>query len=260
MGIINCTPDSFHVGSRANTHQAAVERALKLVEDGADILDFGGESTRPGSESVAVELERDRVIPVIKEVAKRLKVKISVDTSKAVIAQEALDSGATIVNDITALRGDPAMAKAALKADRVILMHMLGASPKTMQSNPSYENCLSEVSRFLQDRLHSFVAAGGRADQVVIDPGIGFGKTLEHNLSLIKGVDQLSTLAPVLLGVSRKSMFTKILNDNGAEDRLAASLAIASWAAFNGVSILRVHDVLETRHTLDTLRAVSEAS
>ncbi len=259
MGIINCTPDSFHVGSRASTCDVAVKLAIRLAEEGADILDFGGESTRPGSESVAVELERDRVIPVIREVAKRLKVQISIDTSKAAIAVEALDSGATIINDITALRGDPAMAKAALKADRVILMHMLGDSPMTMQLNPSYKDCLSEVFGFLQGRLKSFVAAGGRAEQVIIDPGIGFGKTLEHNLTLIKGVDHLSTIAPVLLGVSRKSMFGKIFNDNGAEDRLAASLSIASWACFNGVSMLRVHDVLETRRTLDVLQAVSEA-
>ncbi len=260
MGIINCTPDSFDVGSRASTHEAAVERALKLVEEGADILDFGGESTRPGSDAVAVEEERQRVIPVIKEVAKRLKIQVSIDTSKASIAVEAMDNGATILNDITALRGDPAMAQAALKADRVVLMHMLGNSPKTMQSNPVYEDCLSEVSTFLKERLTAFVAAGGRADRVVIDPGIGFGKTLEHNLSLIKNVEGISKIAPVLLGVSRKSMFAKILNDNGSGDRLASSLSIASWACFNSVSILRVHDVLETRRTLETLRAVSEAA
>lgn len=260
MGVINCTPDSFHAGSRATTSDLAVERALKLVEEGADILDIGGESTRPGSDAVPLEVERVRVIPVIKALAKQVKVQISIDTTKAAIAAEALDVGATIINDVTALRGDKAMAQAALKADRVILMHMLGDSPKTMQANPTYKDCFDEVSRFLQGRLQSFIAAGGRADRVVVDPGIGFGKTLDHNLTLIRRAGELSSIAPVLLGVSRKSMFGKIFNDNGSEDRLAASLSVAAYACLSGVSILRVHDVLETRRVLETLRAVSEAA
>lgn len=260
MGIVNCTPDSFHVESRASTCQAAVERALKLVEDGADILDFGGESTRPGSDSVAVEEERARVIPVIKEVSKRLKVQISIDTTKASIAQEALDCGAAIINDVSALRADDDMVKISLKAKKVVLMHMLGDSPKTMQANPSYDDCVADVTRFLQSRLNSFLAAGGRRDQVVVDPGIGFGKSLEHNLALIKRAGEFASIAPVLLGVSRKSMFGKILPDAGSDDRLAGSLSIASWACFNNVAYLRVHDVLETRRTIETLRAVSEAA
>lgn len=259
MGIVNCTPDSFHEGSRANTFEAAVKRALQLAEEGADILDFGGESTRPGSDAVAVQEERQRVIPVIKEVAKRLKVRISIDTTKAAIAAEALDAGATIINDVSALRADNGMVEIAMRAERVILMHMLGDSPKTMQANPSYENCVAEVSGFLQSRINSFVVAGGRAERVMLDPGIGFGKTLEHNLSLIKHIEEFSKIAPVLLGVSRKSMFAKILNDNGSSDRLAASLSVASWSCYNSVSILRVHDVLDTRRTIETLRAVSDA-
>lgn len=259
MGIVNCTPDSFHEGSRANTCEAAVERALQLAEEGADILDFGGESTRPGSDAVAVEEERQRVIPVIKEVAKRLKVKISIDTTKAAIANEALDAGATIINDVSALRADNDMVGVSMRAEKVILMHMLGDSPKTMQANPEYKDCVSEVSGFLHARLNSFVAAGGRAERVILDPGIGFGKTLEHNLSLIKHIEEFSKIAPVLLGVSRKSMFAKILNDNGSGDRLSASLSVASWSCYNSVSILRVHDVLDTRRTIETLRAVSEA-
>jgi len=260
MGVVNCTPDSFHAGSRATTSGSAVERALKLVEEGADILDIGGESTRPGSDSVPLEVERVRVIPVIKALAKQVKVKISIDTTKAAIAAEALDCGATIINDVTALRGDKAMAQAALKADRVILMHMLGDSPKTMQADPTYKDCFDEVSRFLQGRLQSFVAAGGRADRVIVDPGIGFGKTLDHNLTLIRRAGELSSIAPVLLGVSRKSMFGKILNDNGSEDRLAGSLSVAAYACLSGISMLRVHDVLETRRVVETLRALSEAA
>lgn len=260
MGVVNCTPDSFYAGSRANTNELAVERALKLVQEGADILDIGGESTRPGSDPVAVEVERVRVIPVIKALAKQVKVRISIDTTKAAIAAEALDCGATIINDVTALRGDKAMAQAALKADRVILMHMLGDSPKTMQANPTYKDCFDEVSRFLEGRLQSFVAAGGRADRVWVDPGICFGKTLDHNLTLIRRAGELSSIAPVLLGVSRKSMFGKIFNDNGSEDRLAASLSVAAYACLNNVSILRVHDVLETRRVIETLSRVSEAA
>jgi len=260
MGVINCTPDSFHEKSRAATSDLAVERALKLVEEGADILDIGGESTRPGSDSVGVEIERVRVIPVIKALAKQVKVQISIDTTKAAIAAEALDSGAVIVNDISAMRDDKAMVGVAQRAERVILMHMLGDSPKTMQANPTYEDCFDEVSRFLQGRLNSFVAAGGRADRVIVDPGIGFGKNLDHNLTLIRRAGELSSIAPVLLGVSRKSMFGKIMNDNGSGDRLAASLSIASWACFNNVSILRVHDVLETRRVIETLQRVSEAA
>lgn len=260
MGVVNCTPDSFYAGSRANTNELAVERALKLVQEGADILDIGGESTRPGSDSVAVEVERVRVIPVIKALAKQVKVQISIDTTKAAIAAEALDVGAVIVNDISAMRDDKDMLKVAQRAERVILMHMLGDSPKTMQANPTYEDCFDEVSRFLQGRLHSFVAAGGRADRVWVDPGIGFGKTLDHNLTLIRRAGELSSIAPVLLGVSRKSMFGKILNDNGSGDRLAASLSVAAYACLSGVSVLRVHDVLETRRVIETLRHVSEAA
>ncbi|MEQ1919424.1 MAG: dihydropteroate synthase [Elusimicrobiota bacterium] len=256
MGVVNCTPDSFHAESRASTSDLAVERALKLVEEGADILDIGGESTRPGSDSVAVEIERVRVIPVIRALAKQVKVQISIDTTKAAIAAEALDCGATIINDVSALRGDKDMIKAALRAERVILMHMLGDSPKVMQSNPTYKDCFSEVSSFLQGRLHSFVAAGGRADRVWVDPGIGFGKNLNDNLTLIRRAGELSTIAPVMLGVSRKSMFGKILNDNGSGDRLSASLAVAAYASMAGISVLRVHDVLETRRVLETLRAV----
>lgn len=260
MGVINCTPDSFHAGSRAATSDLAVERALKMVEEGADILDIGGESTRPGSDSVAVDIERVRVIPVIRALSRQVKVRISIDTTKAAIAAEALDAGATIINDVSALRDDKGMLEVALRAERVILMHMLGSSPKTMQANPTYKDCFSEVSSFLRERLDSFVAAGGRADRVWVDPGIGFGKNLNDNLILIRRAGELSSIAPVLLGVSRKSMFAKILNDNGSGDRLSASLAVAAYASLSGVSVLRVHDVLDTRRVLETLRRISEAA
>jgi dihydropteroate synthase len=259
MGVVNCTPDSFHEASRAMTTELAIERALRLAAEGADILDFGGQSTRPGADVVDVAVERARVIPVIRAVARQVKVKISIDTDKAAIAAEALDAGATIVNDVTALRGDKEMPRIALRAERVVLMHMLGASSKTMQTNPAYRDCFSEVSAFLRERLSAFLAAGGRAERVWVDPGIGFGKTLEHNLTLIRRAGELSSIAPVALGVSRKSMFAKITPDAGTQDRLAGSLAVAAWASLSGVAVLRVHDVLDTRRTIETLRAVAEA-
>lgn len=256
MGVINRTPDSFHEGSRAVSVEAAVERALAMAEEGADILDLGGQSTRPGSEAVSLEEERARVIPVIAALAKRTKLAISVDTDKARIAAEALDAGATVLNDVTALRGDKDMMKTAVRYERVVLMHMLG-EPRTMQNEPRYSNCPAEVAEFLEQRLAAFVAAGGRAERVMIDPGIGFGKTLEHNLELIRGVGELSKIAPVLLGVSRKSMFAKITPDAGPQDRLAGSLAVAAWASLNGVAALRVHDVQETRRLVEALNAVA---
>lgn len=256
MGVVNCTPDSFHEASRAETKESAVERALRLVDEGADILDIGGQSTRPQSVAVSYETERARVIPVLAALSKQVKVQLSIDTDKAAIAQEALDVGATIVNDVSAMRADKGMLKVALRAKQIVLMHMLG-TPGTMQVNPSYRDCFAEVSDFLQERLNTFLAAGGRQDQVVIDPGIGFGKNLDHNLELIRRTQELSVIAPVLLGVSRKSMFSKISPDKGSQDRLAGSLAVASWACLNGVKILRVHDVMETRRVIDTLHAVS---
>jgi dihydropteroate synthase len=259
MGILNCTPDSFHEQSRAETNESAVAMALRLVEEGADIIDIGGQSTRPGSVAVAYETERARVIPVIAALSKQIKVRISIDTDKAAIAQEALDAGATIINDVAAMRADKGMLKIALRAKQIVLMHMLG-TPGTMQVNPTYKDCFFEVSRFLQERLNFFMNAGGRRDQVWIDPGIGFGKNIDHNLELIRRVQELSTIAPVLLGVSRKSMFAKISPDKGTSDRLAGSLAVASWASLNGVKILRVHDVLETRRVIETLSAVAVPS
>jgi dihydropteroate synthase len=257
MGIVNCTPDSFHEGSRASTYEAAVERALTLVNEGADILDFGGQSTRPRSVAVSEDVERSRVIPVIRAVAKRLKVQISIDTDKAVIASEALDAGATILNDVSALRADKNMMNVALGFERVVLMHMLG-TPQTMQNDPRYDDVFLEVSSFLNERLNSFIAAGGRAERLWVDPGIGFGKNLNDNLTLIRRSVEFSRIAPVLLGVSRKSFLGKILNDNDVENRLSGSLAIAAWASLNGVSALRVHDVLETRRVIETLRVLTE--
>jgi dihydropteroate synthase len=256
MGVVNATPDSFFEGSRAASTDAIVERALKLVEDGAGILDIGGQSTRPGSEPVPADEERARVIPAIKALAKRIKIPISVDTDKGAIADEAFDAGATILNDVSALRGE-GMMKAALRFDKVILMHMSG-EPRTMQKDPRYDDVVDDVKLFLDARHTRFRAEGGRAERIWIDPGIGFGKSLEHNLALIRALPSLARTAPVVLGVSRKSMFAKITPDGGPQDRLAGSLAVAAWAALSGAcAVLRVHDVLETKRTLDVLAALA---
>lgn len=258
MAVVNATPDSFYAASRAANAEAAVESALRLADEGADYLDLGGQSTRPGSDAVGEDAERARVIPVIRALAKRVKIPISIDTDKASIAAEALDAGATIVNDISALRSDPGMAKVAARAERVVLMHMLG-TPKTMQAAPRYGDVVAEVRDFLAERLDAFEAAGGDRAKVWIDPGVGFGKNPEHNLSLIKRAGELSDLAPVLLGVSRKSFLSKISPDAGPEERLAGSLAMAVWAGFARVDVLRVHDVAATKRALAAVAAVAGA-
>lgn len=260
MGVVNATPDSFYAGSRAGSVEAAVERALRLADEGADILDLGGQSTRPGSESVSLEVERARVIPVVRALAKAVKVPISVDTDKAALAAEALDAGARVLNDVTALRGDPGMARVAVRYERVVLMHMLGSSPKTMQADPRYGDAVAEVKAFLADRLAAFGEAGGDRSRVWVDPGIGFGKALEHNLALIARAAELAEVAPVLLGVSRKSFLGKITPDDGPEERLPGSLALAAWAGFAGLAAVRVHDVAETKAAFAALSAVSGAA
>jgi dihydropteroate synthase len=257
MGVVNVTPDSFFPGGRSPSTEAAVERALRLVDEGADFLDVGGQSTRPGSEAAPLEVELARVIPVVKALAQIVKIPISVDTDKARVAAEALDAGARIVNDVTALRADPDMARVAARAERVVLMHMLGASPKTMQADPRYGDVVREVREFLEERLEAFEAAGGDRKRVWVDPGVGFGKNLEQNLALIKHVGEFSSLAPVLLGVSRKSFLGKISSDDGPEERLPGSLALAAWAGFANVDVLRVHDVVETKRALAALAAVA---
>jgi dihydropteroate synthase len=257
MGVVNATPDSFYAGSRAASAESAVERALRMIDEGAEMIDVGGQSTRPGSDAVPLDVELERAIPIVASLAKKTKVPISIDTDKAAVAAAALDAGARIVNDVTALRGDPRMAAVAARAERVVLMHMLGTSARTMQDSPRYDDVVLEVREFLFERIDAFAAAGGDPSRVWIDPGVGFGKRLEDNLALIRRVGDLATIAPVLLGVSRKSFLGKIRPDAGPEERLPGSLALAAWAGFAGVEVLRVHDVGETKRTLETLAAVA---
>jgi dihydropteroate synthase len=257
MGIVNVTPDSFSDGGRFLDPAAAVDHALKLAADGADILDVGGESTRPGSQPVPLDEELRRVVPVVEGLAKRTAVPISVDTSKAEVARRCLDAGAAIVNDVTGLRGDPDLpAVVAAAGAGVVVMHMRG-TPATMQQAPHYTDVVAEVGAFFQERLHALAAAGITPDAVCLDPGIGFGKALDHNLELLADLGAFRSLnRPVCLGVSRKG-FIGAVTGRPAGERLAGSLAVACFAAARGEAhVLRVHDVAATRDAAALLDAI----
>jgi dihydropteroate synthase len=259
MGIVNVTPDSFSDGGRFAATDAAVDHALDLVRQGADLLDIGGESSRPGAEPVAVEEELRRVLPVLRALVARTPVPISVDTTKAAVADACLAAGAHIVNDVTALRGDADMARVvAARRAGVVLMHMRG-TPQTMQLDPRYDDVAAEVGRILQERLHAAAAAGIDAERVVLDPGIGFGKTADHNLELLARLGELRALGrPVLLGVSRKGFLGKMLG-RAVDERLAGSLAAACHAvALGAAQVVRAHDVRETRDALTLLAAIRD--
>jgi dihydropteroate synthase len=248
LGVVNVTPDSFSDGGRFRANELAVAHGLGLVREGADLLDVGGESSRPGASPVGLQEELDRVVPVVRELVARVGVPLSVDTCKAEVARQALTAGAHVVNDITALRGDPGMAAVVrdFKAG-VILMHMQG-TPATMQANPTYADVVGEVEAFLEERLQAAADLGIAREQVVLDPGIGFGKTAEHNLRLLAHLQRLGRLGrPVCLGVSRKGFLGKLLGREVGQ-RLAGSLAAVCFAlAHHAAQIVRVHDVAETR-------------
>ncbi|HXF32760.1 MAG TPA: dihydropteroate synthase [Solirubrobacterales bacterium] len=255
MGVVNVTPDSFSDGGLYLDPAAAITHGRELAADGAAILDVGGESTRPGADQVAVEEELRRAVPVVAGLAE-VGVEISVDTSKAPVAAAALDVGATIVNDVTALRGDPEMA--GLVAERgagVVLMHMAG-DPRTMQVNPEYGDVVTEVRDFLAARLTAAVAAGIDESRIWLDPGIGFGKTAEHNFELLRGLDRLVALGrPILVGTSRKSFLGRA-DGSEPDDRLGGTIATSILAAAAGASVLRVHDVSEMSQALTMASAV----
>ncbi|MEN2985943.1 MAG: dihydropteroate synthase [Thermodesulfovibrionaceae bacterium] len=244
MGIVNVTPDSFFDGGKYYSKESAVQHALKLIEEGADIIDIGGESTRPGSEPISVEEEIRRVIPVIEELAKRVSVPISCDTYKAEVAERAIQAGASIINDISGLRFDSKMAEIVAKYNvAVVLMHIKG-TPKDMQKNPYYEALIPEIIEYLRESIVIAKRMGVSEDRIIIDPGIGFGKLLEHNLEIIKKLKDFTLLGkPILIGVSRKSFIGKILNDAPPEERLEGTAAATVASILNGANIVRVHDV-----------------
>lgn len=257
LGVVNATPDSFFAGSRKPGAEAAIEHGLRLAEEGADALDVGGQSTRPGADSVNCDDELSRVLPVIEELARRTSLPISIDTDKAEVARRAREAGATVLNDVSAFRRDPFMLSEAVKYEACIIMHIGGSGdPKTMQEAPIYSDVVNEVKEFLAERKAEYLRAGGSAARLLLDPGIGFGKTLEHNLALLKHLSQFSALGPVVLGASRKSFIGKILPDAGPEDRLEGSLAAACWAASAGAAVVRVHDALATRRALEVYAAI----
>ena len=254
MGIVNVTPDSFSDGGLFLQAERAIAHGRELAEAGADILDIGGESTRPGAEAVSTEVELERVVPVVEALCDSggPSVPISIDTSKAPVAAAALDAGAAIVNDVTALRGDPELA--GLCADRgpiLVLMHMLG-DPRTMQDDPRYDDVVADVRAFLAERIEVATAAGVDEERIWIDPGIGFGKTVEHNLELLRRLGELAELGrPIVVGTSRKR-FLGSLTGREATERLGGTIATNVLALAEGADVFRVHDVAEVRQALDT--------
>jgi len=270
MGIVNVTPDSFSDGGRFASTTAAVEQALRLVEEGADLIDIGGESTRPYAAPVDIDEELRRVIDVVAQVARRTDVPISIDTSKARVASEAIAAGAEIINDVTGLEADPAMLEvAATSGAGVCAMHMQG-TPQTMQDAPHYADVVAEIHAYLAARRDRLLAAGIARERIVLDPGIGFGKTHEHNLTLVAGCRKFLDLGcPILVGHSRKGFIGKVLaGENPAwreatqleTARTFGTLGVSLALAAQGVHILRVHDVVATRQALATFTAVAQAT
>jgi dihydropteroate synthase len=259
MGVLNVTPDSFSDGGRFLDPEAAEERAHFMAESGADILDIGGESSRPGAENVSVDEEIKRVIPVIKQIRRKLKIPISIDTVKSVVAEKAFDAGAAILNDISALRMDERMAELAAGNNvYVILMHMRG-TPGDMQDNTDYADLIGEISGFLSAAAAKAVEKGISKDKIIIDPGIGFGKSAEGNFTILKNLDKFRRLGyPLLVGASRKSFIGKAL-DLDVDHRLEGSIAAACYAVLNGADIIRAHDVAETRRAVSIIEKIATA-
>lgn len=257
MGIVNVTPDSFSDGGRFLAAESAIAHALELVQQGADLIDVGGESTRPGAEAVAAAEELRRVVPVVEALAAR-DIRVSVDTSKPEVMAAVADAGAVMINDVRALIEPGALEVAAGTGLAVCLMHMQG-EPRTMQARPAYRNVVEEVLEFLAYRARECESAGIARDRIVLDPGFGFGKTLEHNLQLLGQLERFSELGyPLLVGLSRKSMFGGLL-DREVDERLPASLAAAALSAWLGANIIRAHDVAETCDAVSVIAAAKAA-
>lgn len=256
MGILNVTPDSFSDGGVFLARRQAVEHALRMVEEGADIIDIGGESTRPGAQPVSVQAELERVIPVIEALRRQIDRPISIDTSKAEVMRRAVAAGAGMINDVNALRAEGALEAAAELGVPVCLMHMQG-EPRTMQQAPSYRDVVTEVGEYLRERMAACEAAGIPRSRLLVDPGFGFGKTVPHNLRLLRELPALRALgAPILVGLSRKSLIASVLGAP-VERRLQASVALALMAVERGASIVRVHDVAPTREAVRMYEAVA---
>ena len=256
MGLLNVTPDSFSDGGLFCSTDKALRQAEKMLEDGAQIIDIGGESTRPGAQFVSSSEELDRVIPIIEKIHQQLDVIISIDTSKAIVMTEAAGAGAGMINDVMALRAEDALIAAQKTGLPICLMHMQG-EPRVMQSNPKYHDVVAQVKAFLTQRVEACLAAGIKKQQILIDPGFGFGKTLTHNIELFKHLKQFIDMEyPVLVGASRKNMIGQITT-RGTAERLAGSIALATLAAEKGAAVIRVHDVAETFDAVKVARALA---
>ena len=256
MGILNVTPDSFSDGGRYLGAESALKHVEAMIAAGADIIDVGGESTRPGAADVSNQEELDRILPIIEMINARFDTIVSLDTSKPAVIHEGAKVGAGLINDVRALQEPNALNIAVKTGLPVCLMHMQG-KPRSMQQAPVYKDVVAEVTQFLMERRQICIDAGIPSSQIVIDPGFGFGKNLQHNLTLLQGLSELSKLAPVLIGLSRKRMFANILNNDSA-NRVVASVTAALLCVQRGASIVRVHDVEETVHALAVYRAVNE--
>ena len=256
MGILNITPDSFSDGSRFNQLDSALFHAEKMMEEGAEIIDVGGESTRPGAIYVSEQEEMDRVVPVIEQLAEKLDVMISIDTYKSAVMADACQAGAHLINDIKALQEPGALKIAAESQALICLMHMQG-EPQSMQDHPAYKNVVDEVSHFLNNRVASCLAAGISPEKLILDPGFGFGKTLEQNFELLGRLNEMQSTYPLLIGVSRKSMIGNLLN-RSVDERLAGSIAAALYALAQGARIIRVHDVQATSDAVKVFRRAQQ--
>ncbi len=258
IGILNVTPDSFSDGGVHFDHAKAVHAALQMAEDGAALVDIGGESTRPDAEPVTAEVELERVLPVIEQIRKRSDVPVSIDTTKSQVAAAALAAGADAINDVSALRFDPEMRVLVARSGvPLILMHMRG-EPRTMQKNIHYDDVVSEVGRELMTFRDEAIAAGVEPAQILIDPGIGFGKTFEHNLEILARASELASIAPLVIGASRKAFIGHLTGRPAGPDRMVGSLATIAAAYRGGATLVRVHDVRETVDFLKVLRAIAE--
>jgi dihydropteroate synthase len=257
MGVLNRTPDSFSDGGRYTAFDAALSRAESMVKEGADILDVGGESTRPGAEAVSVQEELDRVLPLIERLTRELDVPVSADTGKAEVMQAAVEAGAAMINDVYALRQPGALEAAAKSGAALCLMHMQG-EPRSMQKHPHYQDVVAEVAGFLMQRAEVAIAAGVPRERILLDPGFGFGKNLEHNLELLRHLPELAALGfPLLVGLSRKSMIGTLLGGKPVEERVHGSVAAALLAVQRGARIVRVHDVAATADALKLFAATA---
>ncbi len=257
MGVLNITPDSFSDGGQHFDTDKAIESAKLMITQGADIIDVGGESTRPGAQSVSISDEINRVIPVIEALHHSTNVIISIDTSKPEVMKLAVEAGASIVNDVCALSADSALETVARLNVDVCLMHMQG-SPRTMQKDPTYNDVVDDIKDFFSQRIEACIEAGIAEDKIILDPGFGFGKTLDHNLEILKRFNEFKSFGlPLLAGLSRKSMIGTLLDDRNVGGRIIGSVTAAIIAVQNGADIVRVHDVLETRDALTILGGVS---